>query len=624
MMPPKTRSRREEFASAVRLQVAGEKGIADHYATNLSEAGLFIQTSMQAEVGAQILLDFVLPDGSTLSRCATEVVRIAADPPGLGLRFVSLDRIAKSAIERFRIDIAECMPPRMAEGSVPTPESIDLGFRPKMLGPTGPVVGIDLGTSNCSVAIYENAGPRVLTTNSGYEALPSVIYLNEKDNEVIIGHAARERMILRPERAAFGTKRFLGRPFVSHEVKSLAHFFPYKLVAGPQGQTAAELDGHIFPLEKVAARFLLILKKIASHHYRQEVQRAVITVPAYFGATQRAAVREAARMAGLHVERILNEPTAAAVAFGFGRGLQRTVLVYDLGGGTFDVSLMRIDNDSMTVLACDGNPFLGGVDFDDRITEYLLGVFQREHGVDLRSSPIAIQRVRFAAEMAKRQLSEASSTRINLPFISEHEGKPLDLDVALDRDTVDSITTDLVSKTLEIVQRVLDEAKFSCERLDDILLVGGQSRSPLVHRMLLERFGKVASKQVHADEAVALGAALIAQAIDKNIPIALSERLPTTVRLGLSNGGTQAVLQRGAPLPAQRSFQVARFPQRSTKITLYRGDAELAQDNHLLGHLLVPASTEEKPATITLRVDAEGILSAHVGGSATELKVLLL
>lgn len=627
-MQGKTRASREEFSSAVRLQVAGEDGIAQHYASNLSNEGLFVQTAVQAAIGAQVLLDFVLPDGSTLSRCAAQVVRTAdASGPqgaGLGLIFINLDDIAKEAITRFKADIAERVASTQRVGPAHRSEKIHLQTQPS--GPSGPIVGIDLGTCNCSVAICEDGGPRVLTTAGGYEALPAVLYLSEK-GDVIIGHAARERMILEPSRAVFGSKRFLGRAFASQEVRTLGHFFPYALVAGPQGQTAAKVGGRVFPLEEVAAHFLLLLKQMASHHYGHEVQRAVITVPAYFGPEQREAVRKAGGLAGLFVERILNEPTAAAVAFGFGRGTNQTVLVYDLGGGTFDVSIVRIEDDRMTVLGSDGNPFLGGSDFDDRVTEYILGAFERSHQVDLRDQPVAVQRVRFAAEMAKRQLSAAQEAHVNLPFICAKEGQPLDLDLSIGRDTIDAITGDLVSKTLDIVQRVLNEAALSCAALDQILLVGGQSRSPLVHRMLFDRFGKAPCKQVHADEAVALGAALIANAIDSKVPVQLCERLPASVRVELGDGGTEVLLPRGAALPTQRTFTVPRFADRNTKISLYRGEHERAQENSLLGRIALPPTTAAT-STVVLRVCGDGILSSAAGGEVgepvQELQVLLL
>ncbi|HET6344806.1 MAG TPA: Hsp70 family protein, partial [Myxococcota bacterium] len=354
---------------------------------------------------------------------------------------------------------------------------------------SGPIIGIDLGTVNTCVAIVEKGRPRVLTTPDGYETVPSVVFV-AADNAITVGRKAMEKMILEPSRGIHGSKRFLGRPFASKEVRSLGHFFNYKLVAGANGRVAAQVGDTTLPLEEVSAHILRLARDMASKLLGQNIGRAVITVPAYFGETQRQAVREAGKLAGLHVERIINEPTAAAVAYGFGHKLKRTILVYDMGGGTFDASLLRIDGDTLEVLATDGDPFLGGQDFDDRMTEYVLMTFERTHGVNIRSDSVAVQRLRFAAQATKHQLSEADTAALEVPYIAQSKGGQVDLRMTFERKLLEELTQDLVNRTLTIVDSVLRTAGVTSTQLDDVLLVGGQSRSPHVRRALVERFGR--------------------------------------------------------------------------------------------------------------------------------------
>lgn len=371
-------------------------------------------------------------------------------------------------------------------------------------------------------------------------------------------------------------------------------------------------------LEIVAAHILRTLREMAEQQLQTEVRRAIITVPAYFDETQRGAVREAGRLAGLHVERILNEPTAAAVAFGYGRGLTRTVLVYDLGGGTFDATLLTVKNDTLEVLATNGDPFLGGSDFDDRLTEYVLMSYERESGVSLRDSAVAVQRVRFAVELAKRQLSETETTSIDLPFIKKTPTGQLDLKMSLSRSILETLTEDLVDRTLGIVQAVLDVAKVPSSRIDDIILVGGQSRSPHVRRRIAERFGKQPTKNVHPDEAVAIGAALVANAMYEKSPLDLKDILAAAIRLGNPDGSTRVLLPRGSRLPAEAQFEIAPEPGAKTeyKGMLYRGDAETTAENTFLGAARMPAdqalALTKTKVTATLRVTVDGLLSVSM------------
>ena len=506
---------------------------------------------------------------------------------------------------------------------------------PPLLSLSGPVVGIDLGTVNSCVAFADGNDPKVLSDPGGYTTVPSVVHLSP-DGEIMVGHAAREKMVLEPDRAVYGSKRFLGRPFTSQEVHRSAHFFNYALVQSPEGRVAAQVGDEVLTLEQVAGHILEHLKKVAQHHLKQEIQRAVITVPAYFGETQRQAVRDAGRLIGLHVERILNEPTAAAVAYGFGRGLQDTVLVYDLGGGTFDASVLRIDGDRVEVLASDGDPFLGGADFDDRLTEYVLMLFERKHrdsNATFREESVPMQRLRFAVERAKIQLSEANTAAVNLPYIMKGESGPLDLDAKIQRDVFEDLTEDLVDRTLGIVQNVLDRAKVQSSQLNEVILVGGQTRSPHVQRLLVNRFGRQPCKQVHADEAVALGAALVANTLFSDSTVDLVDVLPASIRVGLRDNKSAVLLTRGIRLPAEKRFDVPLnpSPQGETRVVLYRGEANNASDNTLLGTMRLPGTSHElesPKASVMLSISADGLLNIHALhptlGDTGNLDVLLL
>ncbi len=504
----------------------------------------------------------------------------------------------------------------------------------RLLGMRGPVVGIDLGTSNSCVAVVRNGEAEVIQDPSGHGTVPSIVLI-DRDGDLLVGHPARERLILEPDRGVVGSKRFLGRPYASKEVKALGHFFNYELVEGPEGRVAAKVADRILPLEEVAGHVLEMLRQIAKHQLGEEVQRAVVTVPAYFGETQRQAVRDAGRFAGLYVERILNEPTAAAVAYGFGRGLNETVLVYDLGGGTLDTSVLRITGDRMEVLATDGDPFLGGSDFDDRLTEYALMLFERETSIPLRDQMVPVQRVRFAVETAKIQLSQATVATVNLPYITQNEaGDPVDLTMEIERDVLEDLTNDLVERTLTIVQRVLDAAQVKSSELDDVILVGGQSRSPAVRRMLLERFNRRPCSWVHPDEAVALGAARVADAISQAAPLELTDVLAASIRVGLRDGRSAVLIGRGARLPTEKRFEVtlSANAQGKTKVLLYRGEKDAAAENTLLGNLMLPglAPTDgtNAKATIILSISADGLLAVRARhpsvGEIAELDVLLL
>ncbi|HSI05393.1 MAG TPA: Hsp70 family protein, partial [Myxococcota bacterium] len=573
--PP--RAARQQFGSHVRIAVQGKNEIIERFASNLSQGGMFIREDAPPAIGQVVLVEFVLPGGAPLARISARVVhsRPATTPgernAGMGLQFIELDATATQLTQLLKQKQPPSATPPTAPGApVSRIDTLAPDKTPARMD--GIVVGIDLGTVNSCVAIVQDGRPRVIKSKRGYETIPSVVYVGT-DRNILVGHPAVERMILEPHRAVYGSKRFLGRPFQSKEVQSLGHFFNYEIAEGPDGRAAARMGDVVVRLEIVAAHILKTLRDMAEQELNTPVRRAIITCPAYFDETQRGAVREAGRLAGLHVERILNEPTAAAVSYGNGRGMKRTALVYDLGGGTFDATLLKIDGDTLEVLATHGDPFLGGSDFDDRLTEYVLMSYEREKGVVLRDSPVAVQRIRFAVELAKRQLSEVETASIDLPFIKKTDKGAVDLKMTLSRSILETLTEDLVDRTMGIVQAVLDQAKLPASQLDDVILVGGQSRSPHVRRRIQERFGKPPAKNVHPDEAVALGAALVANAMYAKSPLELKDILAAAIRIGDGADGTKVLLSRGTKLPAEAKFDI--LPDQSAKADykalLFRG-----------------------------------------------------
>ena len=637
-MDKDTPPNRLQYGARIRLVASNEEELLQKYGTDLHEGGMFVRHDRPPAVETLVLVEIAPPEGtSVLSRIVGRVQhsRPATFPgeatAGMQLRFTELDEVAK----RVAQIAAERAPLKVKSEPEPSTQfrnfTVGKSEQRALLNVQGPVIGIDLGTVNTCVAVVGKDGPRVITSKEGYETVPSVVFVGT-DNQVVVGHKALEKMILEPTRGIHGSKRFLGRPFASKEVRSLGHFFNYGLVAGATGRTAAQVGDTVIPLEEVSGFILRAARQMAESHLGREVGRAVVTVPAYFGETQRQAVRDAAKLAGLYVERIINEPTAAAVAYGHGRALQRTILVYDLGGGTFDASLLRINGDTLEVLATDGDPFLGGADFDDRMLEYVLMTFQRTNGVNLRENTVAVQRLRFAVQLTKHQLSEVDVAPLDVPYVAQHNGKQVDVQMKFERKLLEDLTRDLVDRTLAIVESVLKEAKVSSADLDDVLLVGGQSRSPHVRRTLVERFNRKPSNAVHPDQAVALGAALVADAMQQHRPVHLTDVLPASIRMGVAEGKTAVLLTKGARLPAAKHFEIAApNDQAEFKVVLCRGEQAMLQQNTLLGMLKLPSNqamgTTQKKAQVTVQVSAEGLLSViarhPVSGQAQELEVSL-
>src|SRR5512140_98205 len=454
-----------------------------------------------------------------------------------------------------------------------------------------PIIGIDLGTTNACVAHVRNRIPKVVPTDRGSLILPTVVALSEK-GDILVGGVAKDQLVTNPKNTIYGAKRLIGRKWNSKVVQELRNYYSYDIVEGPGGEAAVLLGGQVKTLPEISAMVLAHIKKIAEAFLQKKIDEAIISVPAYYSDAQRLAVRQAGALAGFDVKRIVNEPTAAALAYGFSRGLDQKVLVYDLGGGTFDVSVLQLSGNVFEVLATGGDTFLGGVDFDNRIIDYVLEDFWRQHKIDLAQSPIAMQRVKNGAESAKIDLSLIPNVVIDLPYIEEKKSKPLDVRMPLSRAQLNELTLDLVERTFQLCDEVLASKETRPADIDEIILVGGQSRMPLVQQKIQEHFGKPPRKGVHPDECVALGAALLGDSLDQIDSVTLVDVLSMPIGIATPANHFRKILDKNQTIPSTKSFRLPppREPGQPIEIDIYQGEADLIVDDEFLGSIRLPAA----------------------------------
>ncbi len=492
----------------------------------------------------------------------------------------------------------------------------------------GKIIGIDLGTTNSCVSVLEGGKPKVIENAEGDRTTPSIIAFTN-DSEILVGQSAKRQSVTNPHNTLYAVKRLIGRKFRDDVVQKDISMVPYKIVAADNGDAWVEVKGDKKAPPQISAEVLKKMKKTAEDYLGEAVTEAVITVPAYFNDSQRQATKDAGRIAGLDVKRIINEPTAAALAYGLDKGVgDRTIAVYDLGGGTFDISIIEIaDVDGehqFEVLSTNGDTFLGGEDFDMRLIEFLAETFKKDTGIDLHNDPLALQRLKEAAEKAKIELSSAQQTEVNLPYITADATGPKHLVVKLTRAKLESLVEELVTRSMEPVRQAIKDSGIDIKAIDDIILVGGQTRMPLVQKAVADFFGKEPRKDVNPDEAVAIGAAIQGAVLAGDVKdVLLLDVTPLTLGIETMGGVATPLIDKNTTIPTKKSqvFSTAEDNQTAVTIHVVQGERKQASQNKSLGRFdlsdIPPAQRGMPQIEVTFDIDANGILNVSAKDKAT-------
>ncbi len=642
----------------------GEEFLA-RYGLNVTRGGIYLRSKSLKPPGTPVVLEIKLERGERLLYALAVVAYVTGNKgegvPGMGFKFITLDGATRrfldsacAAMPHVRSsdppvpgglgpvdasrDAVPPLPPTVAPNQpLPTLPSETSGrlvvqssasevqappFEPSPEPPReGPIVGIDLGTTNTCVAIVRDGRPMIIKAKDGQSLIPSMVALTGR-GKLVAGAAAKGQLTTNPRWTVVGFKRLIGRTYDGPEVRDLVQRFAWDVEPTADGDCGARLGDRVYRLEEISAMVLREAKELAQVRLGRPVHRAVITVPAWYNEKQRLAVREAGRLAGLHVERIVNEPTAAALAYGYGRKLSQRVLVYDLGGGTFDASVLELNDTVYEVMSTGGDNFLGGIDFDNAIVSWLLTEFEQQYDT-IFSDRVAIQRVMQAAENAKIALSTATEARISVPFVTMVNGAPVDLSLTLSRAKLVELTRALVDKTMTVCQAVLQAREVRADQIAEILLVGGQSKAPLVQERIAVLFGQRPMAGINPDEAVALGAAQLAHALETKEGLLLIDVLPMSIGIGLPGGRYHPIITRNTALPATRKHVVrtTRDQQTELEYAVFQGEDPLVRQNAYLGTFKVtglPAGPKGSVSVeLTFEVTNESLLNLSAREEST-------
>ena len=485
------------------------------------------------------------------------------------------------------------------------------------------IIGIDLGTTNSCVAVMEGSAPKVIENAEGARTTPSIVAFTE-DGERLVGQPAKRQSVTNPERTFFAVKRLIGRRYDDPTVEKDKHLVPYSIVRADNGDAWVEADGKKYSPSQISAFILQKMKETAESFLGEKVEKAVITVPAYFNDAQRQATKDAGKIAGLEVLRIINEPTAAALAYGLDKKSAGTIAVYDLGGGTFDVSVLEIGDGVFEVKSTNGDTFLGGEDFDMRLVGYLADEFKKEQGIDLRNDKLALQRLKEASEKAKIELSSATQTEINLPFITADASGPKHLTMKLTRAKFEALVDDLIQRTVEPCRLALKDAGLTAGQIDEVVLVGGMTRMPKVQEVVKQFFGKEPHKGVNPDEVVAIGAAIQAGVLQGDVKdVLLLDVTPLSLGIETLGGVFTRLIDRNTTIPTKKGqvFSTAEDGQTAVTIRVFQGEREMAADNKMLGQFdlmgIPPAPRGVPQVEVTFDIDANGIVNVSAKDKGT-------